>query len=114
MNEIDRAELIQSVKAYFIPSGMFIACLLGAAGTFLLQEGYMVGWGFIMASGLLIALAFFSFCTFQNKLRARGKMKDQFDTPAPDFESVERQELSVSSDKNEDSERVAPDALLKN
>lgn len=111
MNEIDRAELIQSVKAYFIPSGMFVSCLLGAAGAFLLQEGYMVGWGFIMASALLIVLSFVSFCTFQNKLRAKGKMKDQYDSPAPGFESEEAQPAPDSC-KSTESPRI--DAVLKN
>ncbi|MBX9685638.1 MAG: hypothetical protein K2X27_02985 [Candidatus Obscuribacterales bacterium] len=89
MNEIDKAEYIQALKAYLIPTSMFIACLLGAAGTFLIREGYGVGWAVIAASAAMLVAAFVAFITFQNKLRANGQMVDQFDSPAPDYSQAE-------------------------
>jgi membrane-associated phospholipid phosphatase len=89
MNEIDKAEYRQAINAFLIPSSLFIACLLGAAGIFLIRESYGLGWVFIAGSFSIIAWAFFAFITFQNKLRANGQMKDQFDRPAPNFEDTE-------------------------
>jgi hypothetical protein len=86
MNEIDKAEHWQAVKAFIIPVFMFLACLIGAAGTFLIREGYMLGWAFIAASGTLLVVAFVATVTFQNKLRAKGLMQDPYDTPAPGYE----------------------------
>lgn len=86
MNEIDKAELIQGLKAFLIPSSLFVACLLGAAGTFLIREGYQLGWGVIAASAAIIVSAFAAFITFQNKLRKDGKMVDPEDLPAPDYD----------------------------
>lgn len=80
MNEIDKAEYVQAIKAYLIPTSLFVACLIGAAGTFLIREGYFLGWGFVLASLAMIVAAMVAFVNFQNKLRANGKMKDQFDT----------------------------------
>ncbi len=96
LNEIEKAELIQGLKAYLIPSSLFVACLLGAAGTFLVREGYALGWGVIGLAALIIVSAFVAFVRFQNKLRAGGVMPEQKDVPAPDFESVqyEKQEES--------------------
>lgn len=86
MDEIDKAELIQALKAYFIPVAMFISCLMGAAGTFLIREGYALGWFVIGAAVTLLIASFVACITFQNKLRAQGLMKDKYDTPAPAFE----------------------------
>lgn len=75
MNEIDKAEFAQAVIAYLIPSTLFIACLLGAAGTFLLYNYEPWGWAFIAASAGIIIWAFVAFIRFQNKLRAQGKFE---------------------------------------
>jgi hypothetical protein len=72
MNEIDRAEYKQALNAYLIPSGLFVACLLGAAGIFLVREGYGLGWVFMTASTAVIVWAFAAFITFQNKFRSKG------------------------------------------
>ncbi|MBY0356906.1 MAG: hypothetical protein K2W82_02810 [Candidatus Obscuribacterales bacterium] len=77
MDEIDRAEFIQAVNAYLIPTSLFIACLIGAAGTFLLYNSEPLGWAFIIASAAIIIWAFVTFIRFQNKLRARGQFKDE-------------------------------------
>lgn len=95
MDEIDKAELIQALKAYFIPVAMFIACVLGAAGTFLIREGYGLGWLVIGAAATLLTGAFVACATFQNKLRARGLMKDKYDTPAPGFETESETETEA-------------------
>ena len=77
MNDIERAEFIQSLNAYLIPTSLFIACLCGAAGIFLIREGEGLGWGFVAASALIIAWAFYAFVSFQNKLRHQGKFVDE-------------------------------------
>lgn len=76
MDEIDKAELIQSLNAYLIPTTLFVACLIGAAGTFLLYTGYNLGWMFIACSIGIIVWAFSAFIHFQNKLRANGRFRD--------------------------------------
>ena len=77
-NEIEaaeRAEFIQSVKALFIPSSLFVACLLMAAGTFLIYNHEPLGWAFAAMSGITIVTAFTALIRFQNKLRAKGVLK---------------------------------------
>lgn len=75
--EIERAELVQSLNAYLIPSSLFVACLIGAAGTFLLREGYQLGWAFIGVTALIIGWAFWAFICFQNKHRYEGRFMDE-------------------------------------
>jgi len=101
MNEIDKAEYRQAINAFLIPSSLFIACLLGAAGIFLIRESYGLGWVFIAGSFSIITWAFFAFVTFQNKLRAKGQMKDQFDRPAPGFEETDAAQSSETPESNE-------------
>lgn len=86
MNEVDKAELIQGLKAFLIPTSLFISCLLGAAGIFLIREGYGVGWGFIAATVTIMVAAFVAFINFQNKLRYEGKMVDPYDELIPEVE----------------------------
>lgn len=85
MNEIDKAEYKQALRAFLIPSSLFVACLLGAAGVYMIREGEGFGWGFVAASFSIIIWAFVAFVTFQNKLRAQGLMKDQYDSPTPEL-----------------------------
>lgn len=87
MDEIDRAEFNQALKAYLIPAGGFVACLLGAAGVFLIREGYGIGWLFVASSAALIVTVSVFMLTFHNKLRASGLMKDPHDSPAPGLEN---------------------------
>lgn len=72
MNEIDKAEYIQAIRAFLIPSSLFVACLCGAAGTFCLYNGEPFGWCFIAGMVAIIWWAFYAFINFQNKLRQRG------------------------------------------
>ena len=85
MDEIKRAELFQAINAYLIPSGLFVSCLFGAAGLFLIKEGYGLGWALMVCSAAIIFWAFFAFITFQNKLRAKGKIDNRLDTLSEDF-----------------------------
>lgn len=77
------AELIQSVKALFIPASLFLACLVMAAGTFLVYYQESLGWVFISVSVIMMIGAFFALIRFHNKLRARGVMPEQHDEPDP-------------------------------
>ena len=78
--------------AYLIPSSLFIACLIMAAGTFLLYNKLTAGWAFIAASLIVMALSFTAFFRFQNKLRASGH-----------FGNADKQEtvMAGSSDKKQ-------------
>lgn len=88
MNDIDRAEYIQAIRAFLIPSSLFVACLFGAAGTFCLVNGEdpltkQFGWGLIVAMVATIAWAFHAFINFQNKVRQRGGFRGKkVDLPA--------------------------------
>jgi len=70
--EAERAELIQSVKALFIPLSLFLACCIMAAGVFLIYNLEPCGWVFVGISATLMVTAFIALIRFQNKLRARG------------------------------------------
>jgi hypothetical protein len=109
MDEIDKAELIQALKAYFIPVAMFIACVMSAAGVFLIREGYGLGWLVIGAAVTLLAAAFIACATFQNKLRAQGLMKDKYDTPAPGFE----EEFSADKQAQNDAQQATQNAEMQ-
>ncbi len=98
MNEVDKAELIQGLKAFLIPTCLFISCLLGAAGIFLIREGYGVGWGFIAATVTIMVASFAAFINFQNKLRYEGKMVDPYDELIPEAEASEPSALEQSSE----------------
>ena len=78
-NEADKAELIQSVQAYFIPASLFLATLISAAGIFLLHNGYALGWAFLTLGTALIAGSFATFFHFHNKLRAGGLIPREAD-----------------------------------
>lgn len=72
-DEITRAELIQSVKALLIPLSLFLATLASAAGTFLIYNGYSLGWAFVLLAAATIVAALTAFVRFQNKLRVKGQ-----------------------------------------
>lgn len=85
MNDIDRAEYVQAIRAFLIPSSLFVACLLGAAGTFCLVNGEQLGWALIVGMVATIAWAFHAFINFQNKVRQRGGFRGKkIDVPAPE------------------------------
>ena len=75
--EVEKAEFIQSLKAFLIPSSLFIATLISAAGSFLVYSGYSLGWIFLFTSGSIMTFAFVAFIRFQNKLRLQGHFKQE-------------------------------------
>jgi hypothetical protein len=81
--EAEKAEFIQSVNALMIPLGSFLACVIMAAGVFLVYHGESVGWIFCGVSALIVVAAFVGLVRFQNKYRARGVIKDAADEEAP-------------------------------
>ena len=73
MKEEEKADYIQSCKAYFIPTGLFISCLITSAGMFLLYNNVTAGWIFIVIGATLMISAFVAFISFHNKMRASGR-----------------------------------------
>lgn len=71
----------QSVKALLIPLTLFLACIIAAAGIFLVYNNEPVGWTPIVLAGIIIVLDFIGLIRFQNKYRAKGLMPDKHDTP---------------------------------
>lgn len=76
-NETDRAEFFQSLKAFLIPSSLFVATLISSAGAFLIYSGYSLGYAFFIASGAIITAAFVAFFRFHNKQRAAGHFRQE-------------------------------------
>lgn len=72
--QAERAELIQSLKAFLIPSSLFLATVIMSGGTFLIYYGYALGWAFIAVSATIMICAFVAFIKFQNKLRVKGQI----------------------------------------
>ena len=70
--EAERAELIQSVKALFIPLFLFLSCVIFAAGVFLLYNGESAGWGFIAVTAIVATSTIVALIRFQNKYRVKG------------------------------------------
>ena len=70
--EAEKAEFIQSVKALYIPLSLFLACVIMAAGVFLIYNLEPTGWAFVAVSGAIMTSAFFALIRFQNRLRASG------------------------------------------
>jgi hypothetical protein len=71
----ERAEFIQSVKALLIPVSLFLACVIMAAGTFLIYNRESLGWAFVALSSAMIVSAIVALIRFQNTYRARGILK---------------------------------------
>jgi hypothetical protein len=72
--DAEKAEFIQSVKALYIPFSLFLACVIMAAGSFLVYNQEPLGWYFIAVAGVTMISAFVALIRFQNKLRAKGIM----------------------------------------
>jgi hypothetical protein len=80
-SEVDKAEMWQSVKALLIPLTLFLACVVAAAGIFLVYNNEQIGFLLIVVAGTVIILDFVGLIRFQNKYRAKGLMPDKNDTP---------------------------------
>src|SRR5262249_30167935 len=75
--EAQRAESWQSIKALLIPLSLFIACLLSAAGTFLVYNGESLGWLFLAVAAATIVTSLIGLVRFQNKFRAKGMLASE-------------------------------------
>lgn len=88
----ERAEFIQSVKSLLIPLCLFLACVIMAAGTFLIYNHEALGWAFALLSTLMIISCMVAFIRFQNNYRARGILKHG--TEAEVIEAVETENVT--------------------
>lgn len=79
MEEAEKAEFWQSVKALYIPFSLFIACCIFAAGVFLVYYNEPAGWGFIGTTVVIAISAFIALFRFQNKFRAKGIIPNRED-----------------------------------
>ncbi|MBX9940346.1 MAG: hypothetical protein K2Y32_13885 [Candidatus Obscuribacterales bacterium] len=79
LEEAEKAEFWQSVKALYIPFSLFIACCIFAAGVFLVYYNEPAGWGFIGTTVVIAISAFIALFRFQNKFRAKGIIPNRED-----------------------------------
>lgn len=98
MNDTDRAERLQAWKAFLIPSSLFVACLLNAAGIYILYAGSAAGVVFLGLGFLVMISGLVGFVTFQNKKRAKGQWK-RISDPVIDDEAEEADYEAVASDE---------------
>lgn len=75
--EAKKAESWQGLKAFLIPLTLFLACVVAAAGSFLIYHHEALGWPFLIVAGITIILNFIGLIRFQNKLRAKGMIASQ-------------------------------------
>lgn len=70
----ERAALIQSVKALYIPLSLFIACVISAGGMYMVfyTEDKSPGYAFLGVAFTIIVSAFMALIRFQNNYRAKG------------------------------------------
>lgn len=94
IREAEKAELFQAVSALYIPLSLFLACVIMAAGSFLIYNEYPLGWALVALSATVMISAFVLLLRFQNDLRVAGIM------PSPDDEQVEPQELAEAINKD--------------
>lgn len=100
----EKAEFIQSVKSLLIPLCLFLACVIMAAGTFLIYNHEPLGWAFAGLASFIIIASMVAFIRFQNKHRARGILKHGTDAEIIEDEQREPgiespQEVSVSNEE---------------
>lgn len=96
MNQVDKAERNQALKAFLIPSGLFVACLFNAAGIYIVYTGNAVGMAFLAVGFGIIVAGLFAFITFQNQERARGR-RPESNEPEPYMPPSIRPVASTSS-----------------
>lgn len=75
-NDVEKSELIQSLKAFLIPVSLFLATVTSSAGVFLLYNGYQVGIFLVLIGFTVVIAALVAFVRFQNKMRAQGRFGD--------------------------------------
>jgi len=94
IREAEKAELFQAVSALYIPLSLFLACVIMAAGTFLIYSEYPVGWALVAVSATIMISAFVILLRFQNDLRVAGIM------PSAEDEQVDPKELAEAINKD--------------
>jgi len=105
----EKAEFIQSVKSLLIPLCLFLACVIMAAGTFLIYNREPLGWAFAALSTLIIIASMVAFIRFQNKHRARGILKHG--TDAEIIDEVDNQQSAKSPAETQVSDEEPAAAL---
>jgi len=95
--EAKKADSWQSAKALLIPFSLFIACVVSAAGTFLVYHEEPLGWVFLLVGGVTIVAAFVGLIRFQNQFRARGIVVDADQDDSQLSEPEEKEYLKTGS-----------------
>lgn len=98
----ERAEFIQSVKSLLIPLCLFLACVIMAAGTFLIYNHEPLGWAFALLSASIIVTCMIAFIRFQNTHRARGILKHGLAEPSAELDTphVNGTDAAVDTDSH--------------
>jgi hypothetical protein len=116
----EKAEFIQSVKALLIPLSLFLACVIMAAGTFLIYNREPLGWAFAALSTVIIIAAIVAFIRFQNKHRARGILKHGTEAEVvsevvaqPDFEPDLEPDLEPITEPIAENELTEPSNVVE-
>jgi hypothetical protein len=106
--DAERSEFSQSVKALYIPLSLFLACVIMAAGCFLIYSLEPIGWAFVAVSAAIMASAFFALIRFQNRLRANGvlppsayddEVTPPFEAELPESSAEYQKTLAIQSTK---------------
>jgi hypothetical protein len=113
MNEVDKAERTQALKAFLIPSGLFVACLFNAAGIFIIYNGNAIGMAFLGVGMLVIIAGLFAFVTFENKQRSKGRRAEN-NEPEPYMPPAVRMVSYRMLQEAEDLERQEAELTAKN
>lgn len=79
LSDIEKAELMQSLKALYIPLSLFLSCVSFSAGVFLVYNNEQFGWVFIGGTVLVALSAFFALVKFQNKYRVKGMIASELE-----------------------------------
>jgi hypothetical protein len=103
MNERDKAERNQALKAFLIPSGLFVACLFNAAGIYIVYTGNAIGMVFLAIGFGTILAGLFAFITFENKARS-SRRRPVSNEPEPYMPPSVRPLVSATSLRNTDSQ----------
>jgi hypothetical protein len=95
----ERAAFIQAVKALYIPLSLFLACVISAAGIFLVREGQSLGWVFITVAATVIISAFIALIKFQNNYRAQGIIGRDEALGVPEIVVDDEEQFASSEEK---------------
>jgi|AGTN01.2.fsa_nt_gi hypothetical protein len=79
LSDVEKAELMQSLKALYIPLSLFLSCVSFSAGVFLVYNNEQFGWVFIAGTVLVALTAFVALFKFQNKYRVKGMIASEME-----------------------------------